>query len=60
MAYFDNAATTFPKPECVYDALDEFHRTLAMNVNRGQYKQSVKAGQIVNETRNLLLQLFSL
>ena len=59
MAYFDNAATTFPKPECVYDALDEFNRTLAMNVNRGQYEQSVKAGQIVNETRNLLLQLFN-
>ena len=32
MAYFDNAATTFPKPECVYEALDQFNRTLAMNV----------------------------
>jgi len=59
LAYFDNAATTFPKPECVYEALDQFNRTLAMNVNRGQYEQSVKAGQIVNETRNLLLQLFN-
>ena len=58
MAYFDNAATTYPKPECVYDGIDKFNRNLAMNVNRGQYEQSVKAGQIVNETRNLLLQLF--
>ena len=58
MAYFDNAATTFPKPECVYDALDQFNRNLAMNVNRGQYEQSIKAGQIVNETRNMILQLF--
>ena len=24
MAYFDNAATTFPKPECVYDFMDGF------------------------------------
>lgn len=59
MAYFDNAATTFPKPEQVYGALDQFNRTLAMNVNRGQYGQSIKAGQIVQETRTLLLQLFN-
>ena len=59
MAYFDNAATTFPKPEEVYKGVDEFNRHLAMNVNRGQYTQSIKAGQIVNETRNMLLQLLN-
>ena len=26
MAYFDNAATTYPKPECVYVALDKANR----------------------------------
>ena len=26
MAYFDNAATTYPKPECVYSFMDEFYR----------------------------------
>ena len=26
MAYFDNAATTYPKPECVYDFMNEFSR----------------------------------
>jgi len=57
LAYFDNAATTFPKPECVYDGVDKFNRNFAMNVNRGKYKQSFKAGQIINETRNLLLKL---
>ncbi len=59
MAYFDNAATTFPKPECVYKGMDEFNRTLAMNVNRGQYEQSIKAGQIVSETRKMLLEMFN-
>lgn len=58
MAYFDNAATTFPKPECVFEGIDSFNRTLAMNINRGQYEQSVKAGQIVNETREMILQMF--
>lgn len=59
MAYFDNAATTFPKPECVYKGMDEFNRNFAMNVNRGQYEQSVKAGQIVSETRKMLLEMFN-
>ncbi len=58
MAYFDNAATTFPKPECVYENVDNFNRNLAMNVNRGKYGESIKAGQIVHETRQMLLQLF--
>ena len=26
MAYFDNAATTYPKPECVYTFMDQFYR----------------------------------
>lgn len=59
MAYFDNAATTFPKPECVYKGLDDFNRNLAMNINRGQYEKSIKAGQIVQETRDLLLDLLN-
>lgn len=59
MAYFDNAATTFPKPDCVYSGMDEFNRNLAVNINRGQYAQSIKAGKIVADTRKLLLQLLN-
>ena len=59
MAYFDNAATTFPKPNVVYDGVDQFNRNLAMNVNRGQYDKSIRAGQIVAETRKMLLDLFN-
>ena len=33
--YLDNAATTFPKPECVYQAMDEIARTGAVNAGRG-------------------------
>lgn len=32
--YLDNAATTFPKPECVYQAMDEIARTGAVNAGR--------------------------
>ena len=31
MTYFDNAATSFPKPEIVYEKLDEAMREFAAN-----------------------------
>ena len=34
--YLDNAATTFPKPECVYQAMDEIARTGAVNAPSDQ------------------------
>ena len=36
--YFDNAATTFPKPEEVYSFMDSFYRENGGNAGRGQYK----------------------
>lgn len=33
--YFDNAATTFPKHENVYKAMDEANRDYAVNAGRG-------------------------
>ena len=35
--YLDNAATTFPKPECVYQAMDEIARTGAVNAGRAPF-----------------------
>jgi selenocysteine lyase/cysteine desulfurase len=31
IAYFDNAATTFPKPECVYEFMNDFYRNSCGN-----------------------------
>jgi len=56
-AYFDNAATTFPKPEEVYQFMDSFYRECGVNVGRGQHKLAAKASNIVAETRKLLLNL---
>lgn len=36
--YMDNAATTFPKPECVCDAMDQVNRFLSVNAGRGAYQ----------------------
>ena len=56
--YFDNAATTFPKPEEVYSFMDKFYREYGVNVGRGQHKLAFTASNLVTETRNLLLDLF--
>lgn len=39
MTYLDNAATTYPKPEAVYKAMDEVNRN-AVNAGRGAYKKA--------------------
>ena len=54
-AYFDNAATTFPKPEEVYAFTDKFYRDYGVSIGRGQHKLAAKASTLVAETRELLL-----
>ena len=51
MAYFDNAATTFPKPEIVYSAMDCFYRSNGASVGRGSYEKAASACQLVADTR---------
>ena len=58
MHYFDNAATTFPKPDAVYDNMDSFYRTYGVNVGRGQFREASVASHMVDETRELILELF--
>ena len=58
IVYFDNAATTFPKPECVYTAMDQFARICGVSIGRGQHSLSSKAAYIADETRELLQELF--
>lgn len=57
MAYFDNAATTYPKPECVYAFMDEFYRKSGGNAGRGEHSMSVTAGSLVSQTRKRLQKL---
>ena len=57
MAYFDNAATTYPKPECVYSFMDEFYRTSGGNAGRGQYEMAQSAGGLIADTRKAIQKL---
>jgi cysteine desulfurase family protein len=57
-AYLDNAATSWPKPEAVYLAVDHFMREVGATPGRGGYQQEEEAQQIADETRAALAQLF--
>ena len=54
MAYFDNAATTYPKPDSVYVLMDEFYRKSGANAGRGNYDLAKGAKQLIDETRKLI------
>ena len=58
MAYFDNAATTYPKPAAVYDFMDRFYRESGANAGRGNYGIAQGAGKLIAETRELIKDLF--
>ena len=54
MAYFDNAATTYPKPNSVYSFMDEFYRANGASAGRGVYRAALSAGALIAETRSLI------
>ncbi|NKQ41485.1 MAG: aminotransferase class V-fold PLP-dependent enzyme [Sulfurovum sp.] len=56
--YFDNAASTFPKPLSVIEAMSECMIGYAANPGRSGHKLSIKAGQILFDTRMKLAKYF--
>jgi cysteine desulfurase family protein len=58
MIYLDNAATSFPKPEPVYEALDRFARTQLANPGRAGHRMAVGAERTLDDTRHALNQFF--
>lgn len=57
MIYLDNAATTYPKPECVYVAMDDANRRMGVNAGRGSYKLAREASSLITDTKNELRKL---
>jgi len=49
--YLDNSATSWPKPEAVYEAVDRYQREIGASVGRGAYQSAQQAQRIVSETR---------
>ena len=59
MIYFDNAATTFPKPKVVYDSIMDAMMNYGANPGRSGHNMALKANRGMFETRQLLSKLFN-
>lgn len=59
LIYLDNGATTFPKPEEVYQAIDFTYRNYGVNPGRSGYDLCIAAGEVVENTRKLLTNFFN-
>jgi cysteine desulfurase / selenocysteine lyase len=57
--YFDNAATSFPKPESVYAAVDYYSRHIGASAGRGAYREAQAAGEIIYQTRRGIARLLN-
>ena len=54
MIYLDNAATSWPKPEIVYQTMDKFLRERGGNPGHGSHSLATAALQTIGETRMLV------
>ncbi len=59
MIYFDNAATSWPKPAGVVEAMSYFVTEVGANPGRSAHHLSIEAGRIIYETREALARLFN-
>lgn len=60
MIYFDNAATSWPKPVEVWNAMEHCLKFVGANPGRAGHKMAVEAGRLVDEGRELLATLFNI
>jgi len=59
MIYLDNAATSFPKPQPVIDAVLDCLKTKGANPGRGAHQIAMAASRVIFEARETLARLFN-
>jgi len=59
LIYLDNSATSFPKPEKVYQFMDTFYRKHGVNPGRSGFDAAIETEELVFNTRKLLTSLFN-
>jgi cysteine desulfurase / selenocysteine lyase len=52
--YLDNAATSWPKPESVYEAVDRYQRHLGVAAGRSAYREANEVERMIEQTRRQL------
>jgi len=59
LIYLDNSATSFPKPDAVYDFMCSFYRKHGVNPGRSGFDAALETEEMVTSTRRLLTSLFN-
>jgi len=57
--YMDNAATSFPKPQRVHDAMTRYAMELGASPGRGSYRESIEAGELLSRCRRRVARLIN-
>lgn len=60
LTYFDNAATTFPKPEEVYRKVDHILRNVGGNPGRSGHRMALSANRVILDARDSVARLFNI
>ena len=58
LIYLDNAATSWPKPDRVYEYMIEFYRACGVNPGRSGFDKAIEAGNIIEDLRLRLTRFF--
>ena len=58
--YFDNAATSWPKPDGIIDAVKKFNDDIGANPGRSGHSLSIEAGRIMIDARVAISKLFNI
>lgn len=59
MIYFDNSATSWPKPSVVTEAMVKFTNDIGSNPGRSGHRLAIESGRIVYEAREAVAELFN-
>src|SRR5688500_13498622 len=55
--YLDNAATSWPKPEAVYQAVERYQREVGAPAGRSAYEEAMSVGRAVEDARQAVAKL---
>ena len=57
--YLDNSATSFPKPECVIEAINHYFHNIGANAGRSAHTRAQEASRMVFEAREAISRLIN-
>ena len=59
MIYLDNSATSFPKPDVVYDFMMDFYKSHGVSPGRSGFDAAIETEEMVFTTRKMLTDFFN-